>query len=608
MSKTAKIIPINNNLSFVDKKTGETKSTYDKINHNLVYVPRADNPNKCLSQEAGILVSNYYNMIKDNPNGIIFVTHDFISSKTRVGISQNKRYHNELRDLFDIQYHKSVIIGGKKHRDGFTINFTENAEIILKNPKLFYSSQKEKKEQLNVQKRTVKRSKKNAPLYIDKKENNNKKYSYIANENLNNKKQPEEKKSNEASQANSLNKKFILKDFYPLSQEDTSNLQVLSGRSFELLPMNEILVKIHNYTVAKGVSIEFNDKDHFLNYFAKRLSTEKRDAYKINNLTFRINANITPEEKETKERNKYLEEKEKSGNAFEKFIASSLSERKAYDFLRAFRSLDTEGDTAKIFLDRHVKLGENDLKFILQEIRHRFSTSGQSKKSIGEAIAQMVNPQDGQEKKTIEKIELITKNSTKRAKEMSNINQQILDSFGSVRGQEILKICNIIPKSDDTIQVEVKTGELLEENDKCLLRQCIKTVYGEVKISTNQPKLEAKIIHLDQRNDTNWPLWETKADLWEKFKKGILEQLRTSEGEHIFKAWFDKLEQSQDISANKLTLTGKEFLISYISQNYSRLIENTVKSKKINVTLVYEGREDPGYRPIVFTPTEGRKF
>jgi hypothetical protein len=600
MSKTAKIISINERCYYKDKNTNEVKSKYDKVSRDLRYVLRANNADKSLSTKARILATNYYNMINNSDNGVIFISHNFISSISEVGNRQNNNLHRELLDLFHIQYHQSVIIDSKKYRDGFTIKFTENTEIILKNPKQFYSIKTEINCDLEGKKFPPSAKKISTPLYIYKEKPINKpiEYSYIANGDLYKEKPPEEKKSDEANQANFLDKKFILKDFYPLTQEDASNLRVLSGRSFELLPMNEILLKIHNYLTAKGSPIEFNDKDHFLNYFAKRLASEKRDAYKINNVSFRINANITDEEKEAKQRNKYLQEKEDFGNTFEKFIVSCLSERKAYDFLRAFRSLDIEGNIAKISLAKHIELSENDLKLILEEIQIKNNTS----------LTQIAYGGIREEKPSIDKIELITQNSTKQVNEMLDINQQIRISFGDVRGQEILNICTISERSDKAIQVEVKTGEEIPENDKHLLRQCIKTIYGEgIEIKT-KPKAETNVIHLDQRDDTNWPLWETRVDIWEKFKKGILEQLRQSEGEHIFKAWFDKLKRSQDHDTNKLTLTGSDFFISHIASNFERLIENTSKNKKINITLVYEGREGPGYRPIVFTPTGGRKF
>jgi len=591
MSKALKI----DNVYFFDRETKEKKSRYDKVSRDLRYIPRANNPDKSLSKGARSLAANYYDMISKSDNGIIFVSHDFISSISEVGHSQNKRYHNELRDLFNIQYHQSIMIGDRKYRDGFKIEFTENTEIILKNPKLFYTTYPSKKEQLPVQKRTPRRPKKNASLYIDREKPLDKplEYSYIANRmnleknDLKMSATPEQK----VVEANIANKKFRLDDFYPLTLEDASNLRILSGRSFELVPMNEILLKIHNYTLAKDAHLQFEDKNHFLHYFAKRLASEKRDAYKINTVSFRINANIKPEEKESLERNRYLEQIENSGDLFKRSIAARLSEKKAYSFLKSYSGVHIANNIAKIYLDNSVELNKNDLEVILKEIQLTHDKNG----NVTDAISKMLNPETIDE---VNKIELVIKNTLNHKNNMPTINQQILDSFGKVRGQEILTICSITERPEKGIKVQIKEGCIIPDDDKNLLRQCIKEVYGDVEIHTNKSN-NPQIIRLDQRHNSPWF----------KFKKGILEQLRPSEGEHIFKAWFDNLECQQDAKNNQLTLSGKEFWINHISQNYSQLIERTAKNQKITVTLIYENKNlEPGYRPIIFTPLEGRKF
>jgi hypothetical protein len=88
-------------------------------------IPRADNPDKSLSRVARTLASNYDDMIRKDANKIIFVNHQFISGITDVGNRQNNNIHKELNGIFNIKYHQSVIIDGKKYRDGFTIEHKE---------------------------------------------------------------------------------------------------------------------------------------------------------------------------------------------------------------------------------------------------------------------------------------------------------------------------------------------------------------------------------------------------------------------------------------------------------------------------------------------------
>jgi len=228
---------VHSNITYTDKKTGKTKSKFDIVSRDLRFIPRANNSDKSLSKEARTLATNYFKMIKKSSNAVIFLNSYYISGITEVGIRQNNRLHKELSDIFHIKYHQIIIIDGKRHRDGFTIEFTENTEEILTNPKQFYSQKSDKKIDENVinsrQKCPELQTKMSAPLYIQEKETIKEQYRSIE---IPQKTSPEF----EALKSNSLEK--TLKDFYPLSKEDCLKLQVLSGRKFNLNVTNEILL------------------------------------------------------------------------------------------------------------------------------------------------------------------------------------------------------------------------------------------------------------------------------------------------------------------------------------------------------------------------------
>jgi len=89
-----------------------------------------------------------------------------------------------------------------------------------------------------------------------------------------------------------------LKHHYPLTKEDGSKLQSLSGRDFSLNAMNEILLDM-----SKRRDNRFCSKAQFMAYFGKCLRFEMRDAVKTSNDNFRIKANIPKEEiKSTKQK------------------------------------------------------------------------------------------------------------------------------------------------------------------------------------------------------------------------------------------------------------------------------------------------------------------
>jgi hypothetical protein len=82
-----------------------------------------------------------------------------------------------------------------------------------------------------------------------------------------------------------------LSHHYPLTKEDGSKLQSLSGRDFSLNAQNEILLDM-----SKRLDNRFCSKAQFIAYFGKCLRFEMRDAVKTSNDNFRIKANISKEE------------------------------------------------------------------------------------------------------------------------------------------------------------------------------------------------------------------------------------------------------------------------------------------------------------------------
>lgn len=75
-----------------------------------------------------------------------------------------------------------------------------------------------------------------------------------------------------------------LAEFYPLNPEDRDLLAVKSGRDFDLNFINQLLLKISN----KYPDHKFYNKSAMLNYVAKLLSYELRDATQVSNGCFRF--------------------------------------------------------------------------------------------------------------------------------------------------------------------------------------------------------------------------------------------------------------------------------------------------------------------------------
>lgn len=571
MSKTVKIRPEYGNLRYFNKNTGKEESKFDIISRDFRYILRAVDPKKLsaiskpLSRVARILLTNYYDMIKNSPNGIIFKNHEDIYNLTEVGISQNKRAHNELRDLFNIQYHKSIKINERKYYFGFAIEFTENTENILKNPKLFYSSKSNENEPLEVQKRTPRCSKKNASLY--KGEEN-------PLENLKSRsiEIPENIPLVEESQGSNFLEKS-LKDFYPITPEDSIQLNTLSKRSFSLNTKNQILLDMSK----RYPDHSFKSKNRFMKYFGDCLRNEMRDAVKTANETFKIKANLTDEDKENQRIFKYLEKVEYSLEVspelhFKKKLACVLADKKAYELLTSYKSLVIKDHLAKIYLRRMVELTPLELEIVLNQIKASHPAS------------------------EIDKLELISEKPEIKMQN-NNLDSVILQKFGTVKGQDIIKNCSIkkLPEWNrrlyphGAIEVKTKFGEFIEEADKQLLRICIREAYGE-KVAI----VAAKEKYYD--SDEN--------ELWKQFKEFTQKHFRSNEDANtVLSSWFAKLKRSQNIGSNKLIFTGTTFMIGWVDSNYSGLIEEAVKQLKINIELIYE---DNYTKPILYESGIGK--
>jgi hypothetical protein len=172
------------------------------------------------------------------------------------------------------------------------------------------------------------------------------------------------------SKLNIFTKSKTLVNFYPLSKEDCSELQTLSGREFSLNAMNEILLDMSKRLTDRV----FNSRKGFLSYMSKAFAYEMRDAVKTSNESFKIKANLSSEESRAEEVENYLTEIEYSTQVspewhLKKKLACVLESAKAYSLLKAYRSITIEGDIAKIYLHKPVQLSQGEREQVLSQVK-----------------------------------------------------------------------------------------------------------------------------------------------------------------------------------------------------------------------------------------------
>jgi hypothetical protein len=164
---------------------------------------------------------------------------------------------------------------------------------------------------------------------------------------------------------------FSLAYFYPLSQPETAKLKQLCGREFSGNAINEILLSMSKRLTDRF----FKSKKAFMNYMAKVLTYEKRDAVKISNRAFRIRANISNDEIIKRQKEAFLSRIEGSTDTalaaqLSRKLASILSPDLSYDFLLAAKFPPrAEGNSFEISLQKNIDLSERQCGVILEQVQ-----------------------------------------------------------------------------------------------------------------------------------------------------------------------------------------------------------------------------------------------
>lgn len=172
----------------------------------------------------------------------------------------------------------------------------------------------------------------------------------------------------------SINRSFSFASFYPLGQADIDSLRRLSGREFSSNAINEILLSLSR----KLPNHDFPHKKAFINYMAKALSYEMRDAVRISNETFRIKSNISSCDTNFKEQEAFLSRIEESRDTslaaqLKRKLAGVLLPDIAYKFLSAAsfpdKSVSVDSSTFEILLQTGVELNDHQKRLILAQVQ-----------------------------------------------------------------------------------------------------------------------------------------------------------------------------------------------------------------------------------------------
>lgn len=277
----------------------EEKARYRKSYIDWDKIKRANN--KAIRQKAKYLSKDAQAILAPVIQGLkkgkrVFFNHKYISSITLCKRRQNQNIIKQLESILNITYHNSITYNGKKHRFSYEFSYKltklENISYpehsieqfpTQQNDSLYIIENKDI-ENIDLESNFLQNSKevKTQPIKTVKFK----------------KRLPNKRKKPTMAQAKARVYRFNqykepqdLKYHYPLTKEDCTKLQSLSGREFSLNAQNEILLDM-----SQRLDNRFCSKAQFIAYFGKCLRFEMRDAVKTCNDNFRIKANLRKEE------------------------------------------------------------------------------------------------------------------------------------------------------------------------------------------------------------------------------------------------------------------------------------------------------------------------
>ena len=220
------------------------------------------------------------------------------------------------------------------------------------------------------------------------------------------------------------------------------------------------------------------------------------------------------------------------------------------------------------------------------------------------------------ERATVEESSTVELKTTEKHEEVTPMKQQqipiepkrnmefelsgaIFKSFGGVKSDEIMENCKFIPINENKLGVQLSNGFSLTPTDRDRLKACIRLVYGEgisivssavLKIAQPKPEILVK------------PQIQQYYRKWTKFRNDLLNYLPEKTCHHSLNTWFDKLRVSEDMTGNRIILTGSRFYVDSVYNRFQRAIEHVVTKNKVTLELHFENNEE---KPIIYKPNGG---
>lgn len=488
------------------------KARYRKSYIDWDKIKRANQTNFCrekarnLSKDAKAILAPVIQKLEKGES--VFLNHKYISTITQCERGQNRNIIKQLETVLDITYHNSITVDGKKHR--YSYEFAYYKQEIVPQEENSIAQFIEREESLNtsyqasfdslIENKYIEDIRSNVHTHesnflqnlqeVRTEENITPKIVQFSEESVKPAKLKKRLANERKKPTNSERKARVyhfkqykepqdLKHHYPLTKEDASRLQSLSGRDFSLNAMNEILLDM-----SKRRDNRFCSKAQFMTYFGKCLRFEMRDVVKTGNDNFYIKANVTPinqkEITKAKQIEQYLSEVEQKAishvcpeNQLKARIANILEPLRSYELLSNIKDFAVVGAIARIYLRNDCQLSEHEKDVILSQVKSIYSTPEVNIESVEYLVKNVYNFKSTNRHNSLQTKENIV---------MPTLQQGIWEDIC----RKLIETCGIhvynnwFSKLIPVIDEEAKTIELKAPNS--FVQEEIIKRYGEVII------------------------------------------------------------------------------------------------------------------------------
>lgn len=498
------------------------KARYRKSYIDWDKIKRANQNNFCrkkaknLSKDAKAILAPVIQKLEKGKR--VILNHKYISTITGCERGQNRNIIKQLESVLDITYHNSITVDGKKHRysyefayykqeivtqeDNSTAQFIERNESLKSSNQASFDTSIENKDiedirsnvhthESNFSQNTQEIiEEENTKPQITELPQNPVKPAKLKTRPANERKKPTntERKAR-IYHFNQYKEPQNLKHHYPLTKEDNTKLQSLSGRDFSLNAMNEILLDM-----SKRLDNKFCSKAQFMAYFGKCLRFEMRDSVKTGNDNFRIKANVTPinqkEIDKTKQIEQYLSEIEQAAithvcpeNQLKARIANVLESLKAYALLSNIKDLQFTGSIARIYLRADYQLSGHEKDVVLSQVKSIYSTHEVNIESVEYLVENSCRQINGQN-------ELWTKGTpimpTLQQGIWGDICCKLIETSGvHVYNNWFSKLVPVIDEQNRTIELKAPnsfTQQWIETNYGDTIQETLKKLEFDLKV------------------------------------------------------------------------------------------------------------------------------